>query len=237
MEKRSAFDTSTSPFVETLAESRVAKVERVVARGQRSKENFYCPQEASDFLVLLKGELELEYEGEKEPVLLGPGDFIVTQPGQNNRVSRTSEESETVWLKVSFMGKMRPGIFPSPDARKEQPRGRNIFAETAVIESLIETEEVRLERVISHGQRSAAAACTQGVHEWLVVLKGGTVLELDGEKRRLGPGDHVFIPAEMKNRVAETATFDETIWLAAYWKSDPDRKTAMQARFPVSTGY
>jgi cupin 2 domain-containing protein len=228
-------NTDGSPFVETLAESSTIKVERVAARGQVSPAAF-CEQPVGDFLVLLKGELDLEYKGTKEIVKLRPGDSIFTEPGEDNRVARTSENAETVWVKVSYMGKPRKGIFPAPDARGEDSRVKNIFQDTAVIESLIETEAVRVERVLSSGQ-SRGVECLQSPCEWLTVLQGNTILEIDGEEHRLGPGDHVYIPPGVKNRVVWTADYDTTIWVAAYWKAEKGTKRALQAKFPASTGY
>lgn len=236
MERDKMFKTDKSILVETLAESEVIKVERVVARGQTSEVNSFCPQEVADFLILLKGDLDLEYKDVGEVVELRAGDAITTQPGEENRVERTSSEQETVWVKLSFAGKNRPGIFPAPDERRASSRVRNIFRETAVIESLIETESVRVERVISAGH-TAGAPCEQGVHEWLIVLQGGTTIALGEEKHRLGPGDHIFIPANAKSQVLDTARFEETIWVAAYWKGEVGTERALQGKFPANTGY
>ncbi|TNJ42302.1 hypothetical protein [Phaeobacter sp. B1627] len=236
MEKKDLTRTDDAVFVETLVESDVIKVERVVTRGQASEAAAFCPQEALDFLIMLKGTLELEYKGEKETVSLRAGDSIMTEPGEENRVEATREGQESVWVKISAAGKNRPGIFPAPDAEKVTPRVRNIFRDTAMIESLAETESVRIERVISAGQ-VAGAPCEQGVHEWLMLVSGGATIAMEDEKFELSPGDHIFIPAKTKSQVLETASFEKTIWVAAYWKGEPSSRRAMQGKFPVSTGY
>lgn len=236
MEKMDVTRTDDAVFVETLAESDVIKIERVVARGQASEAASFCPQEALDFLIMLKGGLELEYKGEKETVTLRSGDSIMTEPGEENRVAATSERQEAVWVKISVAGKNRPGIFPAPDAVKDAPRVRNVFRDTAIIESLVETESVRIERVISAGH-VASAPCVQGVHEWLMLVSGGATIATEDEKLELAPGDHIFIPANTKSQVLDTASFDKTIWIATYWKGEPDSRRTMQGKFRVSTGY
>lgn len=50
--------------------------------------------------------------------------------------------------------------------------------------------------------------------EWVVVLDGAAVMEVDGVEVRLGPGDWVLLPAAMPHRVLTTAA--GTRWLAVH---------------------
>jgi cupin 2 domain-containing protein len=50
--------------------------------------------------------------------------------------------------------------------------------------------------------------------EWVAVLAGAAVLDLDGERLDLGPGDWAFLPAGVSHTVVETAA--GTSWLAVH---------------------
>lgn len=217
--------------VDVLLENRNIKVQRVIAAGQASAT--FCPQEDFDTLILVKGELTLEYEGERGKVTLAEGDYIETAPKQNNRVAHASKDA--VWVKVSYHGERGKGAFPSPDLKKlKEDMKRNVFRNTAMIESVAETKNVRLERVVNLGKDSLTAAgdCTQPFTEWLVLLKGETTLEVGGEKQQLKTGDHITIAPNVKNRVASVAKDQETIWLAVYFEGEAGR-----AKYPYNTGY
>lgn len=220
--------------VEAILNNNVIKLERIVARGQASKAGLFCPQTDNDFLIQLKGDLQLEYQGQKKLVNLVPGEYKITTPNENNRIQSTSKGVDSVWLKASFYGSICQGSFKSPDLRaiKEQ-MANNVFDNTALIESLIETKDVRIERVASRGQASkAGASCPQDFNEFLVVLEGSTVLEVGDQKYKMGAGDYIIIPPKTQNRVAATTDTEETVWLAIYYPNDEKG-----GRYPFSTGY
>lgn len=212
--------------VETLAENNAIKVQAVTARGLASEAQAFCPQEASDLLLLLKGELVLEYQNQSDKVTLGPGQHHISSRGDNNRIEATSQDEETTWLKVSFQGKNQPGKFPSPDAG----------GGSAQIQGLIESESVRVDRVISNGQSAAANAfCHDEVlSEVVVFLKGETVLEYETasgkEKIAYGPGDVAVIPPNTRNRVDSTSS-EGTEWIAIYYAG------GFNGQFSALTGY
>jgi cupin 2 domain-containing protein len=84
---------------------------------------------------------------------------------------------------------------------------------------LAESQHVRIERIVSHGQSSPEGFWyDQDEHEWVVVLEGAARLEFEDEALNLGPGDFVNIPARRKHRVAWTTPEGPTVWLAVfYW--------------------
>jgi|SRR5580693_1088175 cupin 2 domain-containing protein len=229
---RDVTPASKEPQVTTIAENRNIKIQRVVASGQSSKAGLFCPQEDNDLLVLLQGNLILDYENGRR-VNMAAGDYIFTAPKENNRVAETSHEEETIWIKFSFHGQTSKGLFPSPDLKKiKEKLKRNVFSNTAMIESLIESKEVRIERVVSIGQHSAGGSCEQPFSEFVYVMKGQTVLEVGEEKASMGPGDYLNISPEVPNRVAWTAEGAETIWLGVYYNGE-----AGKGSYPFQTGY
>ncbi len=103
---------------------------------------------------------------------------------------------------------------------------RNLFAEIPdsspqeLFATLIENPDVRIERIVSHGQVSDPDFWyDQDQHEWVLVLKGSAKLRFaEGDQIvELGPGDFVEIPAHQKHRVEWTASDEPTVWLAVYY--------------------
>ena len=104
---------------------------------------------------------------------------------------------------------------------------RNLFQNLPValnqesIETLIDQNAIRIERIVSRGQHSPAGFWyDQDEHEWVVVLAGKAELQVDGlaQSITLNPGDTYHLPAHTKHRVAWTRPDHDTIWLAVFWK-------------------
>jgi cupin 2 domain-containing protein len=92
-------------------------------------------------------------------------------------------------------------------------------ADEEQIDALLDRPGVRIERIVSHGQSSPPDFWyDQDRDEWVVLLRGGAGLAIWGEgERRLGPGDHVFLPARLRHRVTWTAPDEPTVWLAVHF--------------------
>ncbi len=89
-----------------------------------------------------------------------------------------------------------------------------------VIETLLETPEFRLERIVSTGQATPEGQWyDQERNEWVAVLCGSAGLLFEGEDqiRVMRPGDHVLIPAHRRHRVAWTDPQQQTVWLAIHY--------------------
>ena len=54
----------------------------------------------------------------------------------------------------------------------------------------------------------------QDEDEWVLLLEGRAVLDIDGERVSLGRGEHLYIPAHTPHRVLETDM--DTRWLAIF---------------------
>ena len=101
-----------------------------------------------------------------------------------------------------------------PDASREE-----------ITQTLLEADAaagpVRIERIVSHGQSSPPDFWyDQEEHEWVLVLQGAAVLEIEdeAEPRRLNPGDALYLPAHRRHRVAWTQSDEPTVWLAVFWR-------------------
>lgn len=90
-------------------------------------------------------------------------------------------------------------------------------SENEVINNIIDTNNVRIEHIISTGQSSPDNFWyDQNQNEWVVVLEGYGIIEyFDGNTIELKKGNSLYIPAHKKHRVKETA--NPTIWLAVFF--------------------
>jgi cupin 2 domain-containing protein len=91
-----------------------------------------------------------------------------------------------------------------------------------VIETLLQTDALKLERIVSTGQATPLGQWyDQDRDEWVVLLSGSAGLLFEGEQniRVLRPGDHLLIPAHVRHRVEWTEAGAETVWLALHYTS------------------
>jgi cupin 2 domain-containing protein len=87
------------------------------------------------------------------------------------------------------------------------------------IESLLQGDGIRVERIVSYGHASPPGFWyDQQEAEWVLVMSGRARLTIEGEMedRLLGPGDSLFLPAHCRHRVAWTAPGEPTVWLAIF---------------------
>lgn len=85
---------------------------------------------------------------------------------------------------------------------------------------LMHTPNVRIERIVSHGQSSPAEFWyDQDEGEWVMLLQGYAVLAFaDGSEVELKAGDYLHLPAHCRHRVAMTAADQPTVWLAVFYR-------------------
>jgi uncharacterized cupin superfamily protein len=72
---------------------------------------------------------------------------------------------------------------------------------------------VRVEQILS-GRNDEPHPYLQDEDEWVLLLAGAAVLDVDGERLALGPGDWALLPAGIRHTVVETAA--GTSWLALH---------------------
>lgn len=90
-----------------------------------------------------------------------------------------------------------------------------------LIENLVVSENVRVERIVSTGQSSPPGFWyDQDENEWVIILRGSAALEFAGETklRRMKCGDWLLIPVHQKHRIVATASDRPTVWLAVFFK-------------------
>jgi predicted metal-dependent hydrolase len=109
----------------------------------------------------------------------------------------------------------------------------NLFNDPAVclgkefFETMVAAAGVRLERIVSYGQSTAAGTWLQQAdNEWVLLLSGRAKLALEQEPGSLvmEPGDHIMIAAGCRHRVEWTDPVQTTIWLALHFPAAQEPK-------------
>lgn len=88
-------------------------------------------------------------------------------------------------------------------------------------ETLVQTSDCRLERIISTGHSTPPAQWyDQADDEWVLLLAGSAVLRFEqpDEEIALQPGDSLLIPAHRRHRVESTDPRQPTVWLALHYR-------------------
>jgi cupin 2 domain-containing protein len=89
-----------------------------------------------------------------------------------------------------------------------------------ILDEIISTDKIRIERIISKGQTSPENFWyDQEENEWVIVIKGKSKLKIidEDELIELNEGDYINIPSHKKHRVEWTDPEIETIWLAVFY--------------------
>ena len=88
-----------------------------------------------------------------------------------------------------------------------------------IMESLLSSDNVRIERIISDGQSSPAGFWyDQAEHEFVLVMQGSATVGFeDGSLVDLSPGSWLHIPPHQKHRVLASSGETKTVWLAVFW--------------------
>ncbi len=88
-----------------------------------------------------------------------------------------------------------------------------------LLETLLDADSVRIERIVSHGHASPKGFWyDQEQHEWVVVLRGAARLRFEADESSVDmkPGDFINIPAHKRHRVEWTTPDEPTVWLAVH---------------------
>lgn len=94
-------DASDDEAFEGLLQLDGVRVERIVSRGQASPEGFWYEPTHHEFVIVIRGQGELEF-GDGTARVLTPGDWCLLPAGCRHRVVSTDRDSETVWLAVHW---------------------------------------------------------------------------------------------------------------------------------------
>jgi len=94
------------------------------------------------------------------------------------------------------------------------------FSNKEIIEKILSTENLIIERIISYGFNSPEDFWyNQNNDEWVILLEGLAEIEFkDGKTVELSKGDYIYIPAYTEHRVKKCSKNPNSIWLAIHFK-------------------
>jgi len=84
-----------------LASGNSVTIERIVSKGHASTEGDWYDQETQEWVLVVKGEAKLQFEG-KDEMHLKTGDHLFIPAHARHRVVWTPEDRETIWVAVHF---------------------------------------------------------------------------------------------------------------------------------------
>jgi cupin 2 domain-containing protein len=97
-----------------------------------------------------------------------------------------------------------------------------------LIETILQTSNFRIERIVSHGQSSKEGFWyDQADNELVILLKGSATLRFENQSGliEMKPGDYLHIEKHARHRVEWTNPEQETIWLAVHYNETPISET------------
>lgn len=77
-------------------------VERIVSTGQASPPGFWYDQETAEWVVLLSGAAELQFEDESTARKMVPGDWLNIAAHRRHRVNWTDPAQPSIWLAIHY---------------------------------------------------------------------------------------------------------------------------------------
>ena len=88
--------------LENLLDRPGLRIERIVSTGQASPPGFWYDQDVAEWVVLLSGAAELQFEDEDAPRKLTPGDWIDIAAHRRHRVNWTDPSQPSIWLAIHY---------------------------------------------------------------------------------------------------------------------------------------
>jgi cupin 2 domain-containing protein len=78
------------------------QLERIISAGQATPPGQWYDQDTDEWVVVLAGSAGLLLEGEAEPRVLRPGDYVHLPAHLRHRVAWTDPNQKTVWLALHY---------------------------------------------------------------------------------------------------------------------------------------
>ncbi len=92
----------TEELIDVLVSNEHVRIERIISTGQTSPKDFWYDQDEVEWVILLKGEAKILFEGDDDLTCLLPGDHLTIPAHQRHRIEWTSLNEPTVWLAIFF---------------------------------------------------------------------------------------------------------------------------------------
>jgi cupin 2 domain-containing protein len=111
IDMKNLFDEIPSHFpdelTDVLFQNKSVRIERIVSTGHTSPTDFWFDQNEVEWVIVLKGEAKLLFQGDGKSMHMKPGDHVLIPPHRTHRVEWTSLAEPTIWLAVFCDGEPR----------------------------------------------------------------------------------------------------------------------------------
>jgi len=84
---------------EKIFQSEKFKIERIISFGQVTPKGEWYNQEQDEYVMLIEGKAELEFE-DKRRVKLTKGDYLLIPAHLKHKVTQTSKKPPCIWLAI-----------------------------------------------------------------------------------------------------------------------------------------
>jgi len=86
---------------ETILQNDCILLERIISDGQTTPDGKWYDDDRDEWVLLLKGKAEIEFEdGEKVGLL--PGDYLLIKANRRHKVTYTDLQNKTIWLTLYY---------------------------------------------------------------------------------------------------------------------------------------
>ena len=94
-------DSAREEICTILHSTKNIRIEHIVSSGQTSPETGWYDQDEQEWVVLLEGDAQIEFE-DSRIIHIYKGDYLLIEAHQKHKVIYTSTEPSCVWLAVFF---------------------------------------------------------------------------------------------------------------------------------------
>ncbi|NET24795.1 cupin domain-containing protein [Okeania sp. SIO1I7] len=84
-----------------------------------------------------------------------------------------------------------------------------------ILKNLLSHKNVKINKIISP-PNFVSEEFIQDEDEWVILLQGSAILEINQKNTKLVKDSHIFIPAKTPHKIISTDPNIETIWLAIH---------------------
>jgi len=95
-------DRVEDELFETLWKTDHFHLERIVSAGQATPPGEWLEEPADEWVIVLAGSAGLLFEGQGEPTVLHPGDYVHIPAHRRHRVEWTASGQKTIWLALHY---------------------------------------------------------------------------------------------------------------------------------------
>ncbi len=94
-------DEISNELFENIVSAENIRIERIVSKGHDSPESGWYDQDEHEWVIVLKGEAEIQFENQTT-VRLASGSHLNIPAHMRHKVSWTDPDTETIWLAVYY---------------------------------------------------------------------------------------------------------------------------------------